>query len=218
MPAHKHAAHMAEYAKDALETDKPWERWKCLHRNGEWKDLLAAPSWSKHYEYRRKPAWNLWRERQPTAEELDCNEEVAVPAPCCKGGWCPGPAENRPSAWQTVAFARANWTKDNAPPHPSPWRPWMVEETETPEPKPKTININGYEVPEPVRKPLSIGTKYFTPVLGPFSGFWTHTWANNKKDWNRLRCGFVHLSKEAAEIHARALSDFDILLDEKEGE
>ena len=25
---HIHAAAMAEYAKDALETDKPWERWE----------------------------------------------------------------------------------------------------------------------------------------------------------------------------------------------
>ena len=28
MTAHVHAALMLQYAKDAMETDKPWERWE----------------------------------------------------------------------------------------------------------------------------------------------------------------------------------------------
>ena len=31
---HIHAAVMAEYAKDALETDKPLERWEFFHKSG----------------------------------------------------------------------------------------------------------------------------------------------------------------------------------------
>jgi hypothetical protein len=56
MTAHKHADLMLLYAKDAAETDKPWERW-------EWRDKSDAeflacqqhPSWKLNHDYRRKP-------------------------------------------------------------------------------------------------------------------------------------------------------------------
>ena len=53
---HIHAAAMAEYAKDAAETDKPWERWEAS-RKGEKKfeTLDQNPSWSVRFDYRRKP-------------------------------------------------------------------------------------------------------------------------------------------------------------------
>lgn len=56
MAAYKHADLMLLYAKDAAETDKPWERW-------EWRDKIDAefltccqhPSWKLNHDYRRKP-------------------------------------------------------------------------------------------------------------------------------------------------------------------
>lgn len=56
MTAYKHADLMLLYAKDAAETDKPWERW-------EWRDKSDAeflacqqhPSWKLNHDYRRKP-------------------------------------------------------------------------------------------------------------------------------------------------------------------
>ena len=36
---HIHAAAMAEYAKDAAETNKPWERWEFCHMRGEYSSL-----------------------------------------------------------------------------------------------------------------------------------------------------------------------------------
>lgn len=56
MTAYKHADLMLLYAKDAAETDTPWERW-------EWRDKSDAefltcwqhPSWNLNYTYRRKP-------------------------------------------------------------------------------------------------------------------------------------------------------------------
>ena len=58
MTAHKHAALMLQYAQDALETDKPWERWQ-LRTGGEavWFDFDGhfRPTWSEGTEYRRKP-------------------------------------------------------------------------------------------------------------------------------------------------------------------
>jgi hypothetical protein len=55
MAAHIHAAHMAAYAKDAAETDKPWERWEARRLGGSnWHDV-GNPSWEADCEYRRKP-------------------------------------------------------------------------------------------------------------------------------------------------------------------
>lgn len=52
---HVHAAAMAEYAKDAAETDKPWERWEFCHMRGEYQSLHSHPGWVEDNKYRRKP-------------------------------------------------------------------------------------------------------------------------------------------------------------------
>lgn len=52
---HIHAAAMAEYAKDALEIGKPWERWEFCHMRGEYQSLHGHPEWVEDNEYRRKP-------------------------------------------------------------------------------------------------------------------------------------------------------------------
>ena len=54
MTAHKHAALMLQYAQDAAETDKPWERWE-VGIKGEWYPLSANPAWELTQGYRRKP-------------------------------------------------------------------------------------------------------------------------------------------------------------------
>ena len=57
MKAHKHANNMLLYAEDALETDKPWERWEVCRPEDcdEWIPLTHYPTWSSIYRYRRKP-------------------------------------------------------------------------------------------------------------------------------------------------------------------
>jgi hypothetical protein len=56
MTPHKHAELMAEYAKDAMETDKPWERWEQRHEcNGFWSQATNHPLWEDTFFYRRKP-------------------------------------------------------------------------------------------------------------------------------------------------------------------
>ena len=55
MTAHKHAALMLQYAQDAAETDKPWERWEC-NDGVAWRPFtMKHPSWLQECEYRRKP-------------------------------------------------------------------------------------------------------------------------------------------------------------------
>lgn len=55
MTAHIHAALMLQYAQDAAETDKPWERWEFKTQDGYWLSNETHPSWSEDNEYRRKP-------------------------------------------------------------------------------------------------------------------------------------------------------------------
>jgi hypothetical protein len=66
---HKHAELMKLYAEDAMETDKPWERWEYRGPSDRtWSDTCLHPIWDERWEYRRKPdqaqadieAFNEW--------------------------------------------------------------------------------------------------------------------------------------------------------------
>lgn len=127
MTKHVHAELMMQYAQDAMETDKPWERWQFFTNDGKWEDCVYAPMWGVSSKYRRKP---------------------------------------------------------------------------------RTININGYEVPEPLRTAPCVGTTVYYPCLSKFSR------VNCNKFWDTsvsdmlLESGLLHLTREAAEIHAKALLSF----------
>ena len=73
--------------------------------------------------------------------------------------------------------------------------------------KPKTILINGHEVPEPHRTPLEIGDAYWTFTFF-FAGVIEVYWDGDSNDHNAFKNGFVHLTKEAAEKHLNALKSF----------
>lgn len=46
---------MAEYAKDAAETETPWERWEFrINSNKSWTKALHHPEWLRAVAYRRK--------------------------------------------------------------------------------------------------------------------------------------------------------------------
>ena len=53
--AHIHADTMAQYAEDALETDKPWERWEFSCGGQYYVSLETTPQWTENFKYRRKP-------------------------------------------------------------------------------------------------------------------------------------------------------------------
>ena len=123
---HIHAAAMAEYAKDAAETDMPWERWEVSYPDSdEFRDLLSNPDWATNRKYRHKP---------------------------------------------------------------------------------KTILINGHEVPEPHRTPLNDVEVYWT--LSLCRGVTSAHWQDDGIDDCYLKSGFIHLTKEAAEKHFNALKSF----------
>jgi hypothetical protein len=59
MNKHKHAELMAQYAQDAMTTDKPWELWEArAHPNRDWFVMKGDPCWSVDFDYRRKPKTN----------------------------------------------------------------------------------------------------------------------------------------------------------------
>ena len=129
---HKHAENMIAYGQDAMETDKPWERWQVRlgHDGARWHDIECECTWNPNWEYRRKP---------------------------------------------------------------------------------RTININGFEVPEPVREPLKLCEEYHYVNFGALftgGGVAADKWADTAVDLARLRAGIIHLPSEAAELHAKALLSF----------
>lgn len=121
---HPHAESMLLYAQDALETDKPWERWECNDGGTEWYGLTNNPVWSLSVDYRRKP---------------------------------------------------------------------------------KTILVNGIEVPEPVRTSLEKYEQYW--IAAPsVKGFTLQVrWIEDNEDFRLLHSGLIHLTKEAAVLHSKAM-------------
>lgn len=75
--------------------------------------------------------------------------------------------------------------------------------------KPRTITINGREVPEPLRAIPEIGVMYWIPRLAVSEGAvgpWQ--WSGDKADKTALSRGLVHLTEEGARAHAEALLSF----------
>ena len=53
---HKHAELMMQYAQDAQETPRPWERWEVYGSvTGRWISLDEGLYFMPGYQYRRKP-------------------------------------------------------------------------------------------------------------------------------------------------------------------
>lgn len=78
---------------------------------------------------------------------------------------------------------------------------WDAEEYRI---KPKTIRIGDIDVPEPVRVALVDGEKYFLASFAHGEAVSFH-WADSVTDRKFLANGAIHLTKEAAELHAKAL-------------
>lgn len=125
---HPQAELMMQYAQDAMETDKPWERWEFYSHSAEkWIACFENPVWDINRVYRRKQ---------------------------------------------------------------------------------KTININGFEVPEPLREAPTKDTEYFCVNFLHTNLVSEWAWCNHDIEYEYLTKGLIHLTKEAAELHAKALLSF----------
>ena len=75
--------------------------------------------------------------------------------------------------------------------------------------KPKTVNINGYEVPEPLRVQPADGTVcYYPDTLYVAVEKTTYRNADGSFHTPVLKAGLLHLSSEAAKLHLEALLSF----------
>ena len=76
--------------------------------------------------------------------------------------------------------------------------------------KPKTLNINGFEVPYPETEAPEVGTFYWAVNL---DGPRRLTWDGDDADLEYLHEGRVHLNAENTQIHSTALLSFFKLKD-----
>lgn len=125
---HKHAKQMMEYAQDAMETDRPWERWEMRYKESAWHQCQQYLCFDTSMDYRRKP---------------------------------------------------------------------------------RTILVNGYEVPEPVREAPKIGHGYYFASVNMRDFFGHLLWGEDNIDRFNLERGLVHHSREAAQAHGRAMCGID---------
>lgn len=101
------------------------------------------------------------------------------------------------------------WENRNAG---TPWAEWSAQ-VDHPEwnpalqyrRKPKTLRIGEFDVPEPWRMPLESGQKYYAVNFGVDNSVAFFPWAGDGCDFRFLEAGVLHLTREAAELHARAL-------------
>ncbi|CDG86383.1 hypothetical protein [Xenorhabdus bovienii] len=71
--------------------------------------------------------------------------------------------------------------------------------------KPRTIRIGSVDVPEPVREPLEEGQDYYFLDLGGESYYDETFWLGDLDDVDRLNRCLIHLDRESAVMHAKAL-------------
>ena len=71
--------------------------------------------------------------------------------------------------------------------------------------KPRTIRIGEYDVPEPMREAPEDFSVYYVPIVSGDMGTCRIRWANDQEDLRNLSNGLCHSTREAAELHAKAL-------------
>lgn len=74
---------------------------------------------------------------------------------------------------------------------------------------PRTIMVNGREVPEPIRQEPARYTRYFSVDLTEKDMFFQADWDGDDFDTRMLQRGLIHLTKEAAITHAKAMLGVD---------
>ena len=73
--------------------------------------------------------------------------------------------------------------------------------------KQKTININGFEVPEPLREAPKKGTKCYIANVS-FTALIDSLWNGDIFHRYYLNAGLIHLTEKAADLHRAALLSF----------
>jgi len=92
----------------------------------------------------------------------------------------------------------------------SNWTLWIIEPKGWEfRRKQKTIKVNGFDVPEPVREPLKDNVNYCIPDPKMEDLFDYQTWTGHRLDMVWLSRGLIYLTKENAIAHAKAMLGID---------
>lgn len=83
--------------------------------------------------------------------------------------------------------------------------------------KPKTILVNGFEVPEPMREEPNQGEGYYYASISVGALYGFAAWTKHEADLIRLTRGICHTTKEAAIAHAKAMLGINPNTDEQNG-
>lgn len=75
--------------------------------------------------------------------------------------------------------------------------------------KPRTITVNGFKVPEPIREAPAVGTKCYLACVTKREFVCCIDWDGLPADYHWLRLGLWHSTEEAAVIHAKAMLGID---------
>lgn len=190
MSKHKHAESMVLYAQDAMETDEPWERWESRNcENNVWCDLDNHPCWFTHREYRRKDGTTTRTNRTTVNIHAELIAEYAKDWAETDKPWERWEYRHCKSKVWSALECHTCWLSDHE------YRR-----------KPRTISINGYEVPEPLREiPEDAGHVYEVIFITGVSTVIPYSTANFE---NALRNGLVHATRDAALQHVEALRSF----------
>ncbi len=91
---------------------------------------------------------------------------------------------------------------------PPKWAPFRQYQRKTSALAPVFIEINGHQVPEPMRVAPYPGGAYWEIIFATEILVKLDYWEGDAFNYENLLRGFCHLTKEAAELHARALISF----------
>ena len=80
--------------------------------------------------------------------------------------------------------------------------------------EPKTIKVNGFDVPEPMRAAPLRMVKFYIPAMTVRDLHVINSWVGSEYDRRALKLGVAHSTAEAAVAHAKAMLGIDPYADE----
>ena len=75
--------------------------------------------------------------------------------------------------------------------------------------EPKTIKVNGFDVPEPMREAPLRRVKFYIPAMTVRDLYVINSWVGSEYDRRALKLGVAHSTAEAAIAHAKAMLGID---------
>lgn len=117
-----HKELIEEYAKDWMETDKPWNKWECKgQHHSQWNPLTTHPQWDASTQYRRREPKIIqigsMEVPEPVREGLRLDECYYLPSLFANNPYEIHWWRNTPQCKRLLANGLLHRTKENAIAH-----------------------------------------------------------------------------------------------------